>query len=385
MKISQAENSLLTNEYGKIAEFSNNGGEKHKMQLLENVIERRKSKEIRTEKEIPVRYPNNPILSAKDIPYPAVQIFNAGVTKFRGKYVMAFRNDYGRTKADFQRREAAGLKGFPPVNINIGMAVSDDGIHWQVSPKPCFELHDNEIQRAYDPRLTVVDGRCYMCFAVDTNHGIRGGIAVTDDFEKFEILNMTTPDNRNMVLFPEKIAGKFVRLERPFPVYGRTEVETFDIWISNSPDGRYWGNNQLLLGAEKVPFCNGKIGPAAPPIKTDRGWLTTFHAVRKVDHEIPAWHRGWNKIYYGGLMLLDLHDPSQVIGLFQQPLLTPRAPYEMDGFRGETIFPGGMILEDSGEVKIYYGAADTVECLATASVNELLDACLNSCFPPRCQ
>lgn len=348
------------------------------MQLQENMIEHCNNKETVTGKEILVRYANNPILSAKDIPYPAVQIFNAGVTKFQGKYVMVFRNDYGRTREDFQRNEAAGIKAFPPVKINIGMAVSNDGIHWEVSPKPCFELHDDDILHAYDPRLTVIDGRCHMCFAVDTRHGIRGGIAVTDDFEKFEILSMTTPDNRNMVLFPEKIAGKFVRLERPFPVYGRTEEETFDIWISNSPDCRYWGDHRLLLGAENVPFCNGKIGPAAPPIKTDRGWLTTFHAVCKVSHKISAWHRGWNKVYYAGLMLLDLYDPVKVIGFCKQPLLTPREPYELDGFRGEVIFPGGMILEDSGEVKIYYGAADTVECLATASVDELLKACLNS-------
>ena len=71
-------------------------------------------------------------------------------------------------------------------------------------------------------------------------------------------------------------------------------------------------------------------------------------------------------------MLLDLDDPSKVIGMAREPLLRAEAEYELDGFRGSVIFPGGMILEDDGEVKIYYGAADTVECLATASVEELL-------------
>lgn len=309
----------------------------------------------------------NPILTKVDIPYPAELIFNAGVTKFNGKYVMVFRNDYGFNEEQYR-------DGNTELKTNIGIAFSDDGIKWEVSPKICFELNDVEISRAYDPRLTVIDGRCYMCFAVDTKHGIRGGIAVTDDFDKFDILNMTVPDNRNMVLFPEKINGNFIRLERPFPLYGRSE-ENFDIWISESPDCKYWGNNKLLLGAENVPFSNGKIGPAAPPVKTEKGWLTTFHAVKVVKDEFYAWHSNWNKIYYAGIMLLNLDDPTKIIGMSSSPLLTPQESYEKQGFRGEVIFPGGMILEDSGEVKIYYGAADTVECLASAHVNDLLKIC----------
>jgi beta-1,4-mannooligosaccharide/beta-1,4-mannosyl-N-acetylglucosamine phosphorylase len=320
------------------------------------------------------RYPGNPVLSAKDIPYSSVQVYNAGVIKFQGKYVMVFRNDYDRTQEDFASYEVAGL-GSPPVKINIGIAFSNDGIKWEVAPEPCFELKDDDIMHVYDPRLTVIERRCFMCFAVDTRHGVRGGIAVTDDFETFEILTMTAPDNRNMVLFPEKINGEFVRLERPFPVYGRSEDEAFDIWISTSPDCKYWGNHRLLLGAENVPFCNSKIGPAAPPVKTEKGWLTTFHAVEKVDREIYSWHRKWNKIYYAGIMLLDLDDPTRIIGICNEPVLKPEAPYELEGMRGEVIFPGGMILEDSGEVKIYYGAADTVECLATAHVDDLLKLC----------
>jgi beta-1,4-mannooligosaccharide/beta-1,4-mannosyl-N-acetylglucosamine phosphorylase len=292
---------------------------------------------------------------------------------------MVFRNDYDRNQKDFALYEAAGL-GYPPVKISIGIAFSDDGLNWMVAPKPCFELLGDDVLRTYDPRLTIIDGRCYVCFAADTEHGIRGGIAVTDDFDKFEILHMTVPDNRNMVLFPEKIDGEFVRLERPFPIYGRQKAEAFDIWISTSPDFKYWGNHQLLLGAENVPFGNSKIGPGAPPVKTREGWLTTFHAVEKVEREIYAWHRNWNKIYYGGIMLLDLEDPTKIIGICNEPILKPEEPYELEGMRGEVIFPGGMILEDSGEVKIYYGAADTVECLATAHVDDLIKICMNNKF-----
>ena len=130
-----------------------------------------------------------------------------------------------------------------------------------------------------------------------------------------------------------------------------------------------------MLGAEQVPFANAKIGPAAPPVKTPEGWLATFHAVRIVEEELDSWHTGWHKKYLAGLMLLDRKDPSKVIAMGEFPLIVPETPYERHGFRGDVIFPGGMILEESGEVKIYYGAADSVECLATASLADLLAFC----------
>ncbi len=311
------------------------------------------------------RYAGNPVLSAKDVPYKATLVFNAGVAKFQGRYVMVFRNDHGTW----------GQPRFE--GTNLGLAFSDDGITWHVQPKPCFEMKDAEVTRAYDPRLTVLDGRVYMCFAVDTPHGVRGGIAVTDDFDRFEVLSLSVPDNRNMVLFPEKIGGRYVRLERPFPVYSRGGGELFDIWLSDSPDLCYWGNSALVLATEQVPFANAKIGPAAPPLKTPKGWLTTFHAV-DIDptRGKNGWEPTWKKRYTAGLMLLDLADPRKVVGLCPKPLLAPEAPYEIaGGFRNNVIFPCGTILEDDGQVKLYYGAADTVICLATAHLDDLIALC----------
>ncbi len=311
------------------------------------------------------RHPANPILTASQIPYPATLIFNAGVIKHQGRYVMVFRNDYGRE----------GDTHFD--GTNLGIATSVDGIRWEANPQPWLKIEDKEIRRVYDPRLTVIDGRVYMCFAMDTNHGVRGGIAVTEDFDKFDILSLSTPDNRNMVLFPEKIGGKYVRLERPFTVYSRGR-DRFDIWSGSSPDLRYWGDHHLVLGVEHVPFANDKLGPAAPPVRTKKGWLCTFHAVDRDDTRGKhGWEPAWKKRYTAGLMLLDLNEPHKVIGLCRQPLLAPEdAAYERDGgFRNNVIFPGGMILEDSGEVKIYYGAADTVECLATGHVDDLVALC----------
>ena len=117
------------------------------------------------------KFENNPILSAKDIGYDASLIFNAGVTKYNGKYVMLFRNDYGTTESEYHIKSFAGT--------NIGMAFSDDGIHWKAEKEPFIKYEDinnDEISRFYDPRLTLIDNELYMCFAVDTAHGIRGGI-----------------------------------------------------------------------------------------------------------------------------------------------------------------------------------------------------------------
>ena len=312
------------------------------------------------------RHSANPVLGPERVPYESDMVFNAGVAKYQGRYVMVFRNDYGWN-------EKSGL-----TDTNLGLAFSDDGVRWQVRPSPCWQWHDEEILRVYDPRLTVLDGRCVLCFAVDTRHGVRGGIAVTEDFERFDVLSMSVPDNRNMVVFPERIGGRYVRLERPFPVYSRGHTDRFDIWLSDSPDLRYWGNARMVLAVEDVPFANDKIGPGAPPVRTERGWLTTFHSV---DLDPSRGRNGWEphpwqKRYCAGIMLLDLDDPSKVIGLCPDPLIAPEASYETEGgFRNDVIFPTGMILEGTGEVKIYYGASDRLVCLATAAVEDLLRLC----------
>lgn len=319
--------------------------------------------------DVITRYQNGePVLSKKDIPYPADCIFNAGVVKYKGQYVMAFRNDFGY--------QPSGRFG----GCVVGIAFSQDGIHWDVKDEPFLtveDMNDPDVTRVYDPRLTVIEDKCYLCFAVDTRHGVRGGIAVTDDFTSIKVLSLTVPDNRNMVLFPEKVGGRYVRLERPFPVYSRGGVDRFDTWISFSKDLVYWGDSRLLLPVEQVTWANDKTGPGAPPIKTKAGWLTLFHGVDvDASRGKNGWENSWKKRYCAGIMLLDLEDPTKIIGLCPTPLLAPETIHEVEeGYRTHVIFPGGMILEDNGEVKIYYGASDTVECLATAHVDDLIALC----------
>jgi beta-1,4-mannooligosaccharide/beta-1,4-mannosyl-N-acetylglucosamine phosphorylase len=202
---------------------------------------------------------------------------------------------------------------------------------------------------------------------------------VTDDFHKYKILHETLPDNRNLVLFPEKIKDKYIRLDRPFANYLREGKDRFDIWISTSSDLGHWGNHQLLLKATDIPYCNNKIGPGAPPIKTSGGWLHLFHAVStNPQKKKNGWEENWDKIYVAGAFLTDLKDPSQIIGICKEPILAPEAAYEISGgFRNNVIFPTGAILEDNGELKIYYGAADTYVCLALANIDDLVNLCLN--------
>lgn len=132
-----------------------------------------------------------------------------------------------------------------------------------------------------------------------------------------------------------------------------------------------------MLAVEDVPFANDKIGPGAPPVKTEKGWLTLFHAV-ELDRSRGknGWEDRWQKRYFAGIMMLDLEQPEKITGMCRTPLIAPETVWEAEeGFRTNVIFPGGMIREDDGTVKIYYGASDTVECLAEARVEDLIELC----------
>jgi len=310
------------------------------------------------------RHPDNPVLTAADVPYHATLVFNAGVCKYQGRYVMVFRNDYG--DADAKRLDGR----------NQGLALSDDGVHWHVAPQPLF--HDEPehcMYKAMDARLTVLDGKVYMTGWFGKG-GVVTGIAVTEDFEKWELVHTTLPQNRNIALFPERVGGKILRLERPFAGLNARS----HIWLSASDDGRYWGDSEIVLWNSDATFpgLNNKIGPGPPPIRTDKGWLAIIHIVdTDKTREGWGWRGNWQERYSAGLMLLDLENPYKLIGYSRSPVLVPEAQYEYEskGYRDYVIFPCGAVPEDDGEVKIYYGAADTVECLATAHVDELLALC----------
>jgi len=325
------------------------------------------------------RYQGNPILSPKDVQFEASQIFNAGVVKHHGEYLMAFRNDYNMSPQLFIDWKA-GKCELHACSCRIGLAHSQDGLHWKPVDHPVFDIElaakltGEKIVRVYDPRLSVVNDEIYMAFATDTESSEqRVGLVRTRDFKDYELITYTLPNNRNMLLFPDKIGGMYYRLERPF------NESDGDIWISRSPDLRYWGDHRRLLDRRSLNFCNGKIGPGAPPVRTAAGWLTIFHAVTEVSEALDSWqnpYREWHSKYTFSAMLLDLDDPFRIIGIMDRPLLEPEEEFECKGFRGSVLFPGSLIPEADGSVKLYYGAADTVECVAFGQLDKLIAACL---------
>lgn len=187
-------------------------------------------------------------------------------------------------------------------------------------------------------------------------------LSVTDDFETISELGFITgPDHRNCVLFPERIQGDFVRLERP-----TLEDGSGDIYLSRSPDLIHWGRTELLLERGNRYWESAKIGPGPTPIKTPKGWLVIYHGCRKNMN-------GYQ--YNAGCMMLDLDDPLRVIGKLRAPILCPETQYERVGNVGNVVFPTGAIVKD-GELYLYYGAADSAMCLAKANLLEVVEACL---------
>ena len=307
------------------------------------------------------RYEGNPVLTKDDVPYPVDQAYNAGVERFKGRYVMVFRSEHWVHQWNKTERR-------------LGFATSEDGLKWTVQEG---FLKPEGVHQAEDPRLFVIEGRLYVTFANNSPDGLRGCIAVSDDFENWELLYQSAPDNRNFVLFPERINGMYGRLERPFRGYQHEKPA--ETWYNESPDMKHWGTPRICLRANAVPFCNEKNGPAGQPIKTEKGWLTPFHAAF-VDEEVEftSWrNEHWNKTYCVGVMMLDLADPAKIIGMSPEPLMVPEAPYEyeLEGFRGHALFPTATVLEDDGTVRIYYGACDTVLAMATAKLEDLIGLC----------
>ena len=299
------------------------------------------------------RHPNNPILTGRDFPTESgiKRVFNSGVIKAGRRYVMACRV------------EDAALRN------RIWIADSEDGIAFIPRSGPIAVPDDNPefaeytAGMYYDPRITELDGVFYLMHAAHSSHGCRLSLLSTQDFTRFEWLgHVSAPDNRNGVLFPEKIGGLYARLERP-----NTGGSFGDMWVSYSTDLIFWGRARCVLRNRDVRWAWTKVGPGAMPIKTPHGWLSIFHGVRTQCAQ--------HYVYQLGVCLLDLADPSSVLGMAKEAILEPEEMYELVGQTPSVVFTSGAIVEEDGSVKVYYGGADTVQCLATTTVARLLAAC----------
>ncbi|MBU1087313.1 MAG: glycoside hydrolase family 130 protein [Candidatus Omnitrophica bacterium] len=303
--------------------------------------------------KIVTRYKGNPILTKDNVPYPVATVHNAGVVKYQNKYIMLFRSHL--------------LNG----RSIIGIARSDDGYNFKVKPEPFLvpssvsKFGEYEEYSVEDLRISKIDTDFLLTYSAYSRHGVRIGLAKTKDFETVEkIALITQADSRNVVIFPEKIKGQYVRLDRP-----HSEISKWSIWISYSLDLVHWGNSKLLIKPEPYHWDEMKIGPGATPIKTDKGWLNIYHGV---------FNTMSGAVYRLGVALHDLNDPSIIIGVSDQWILQPEDPWEITGYVSNVVFTCGAVQEDNGSVKIYWGGADTVMCVGEANINKLVSLCINN-------
>jgi predicted GH43/DUF377 family glycosyl hydrolase len=300
--------------------------------------------------EIVTRYAGNPILTKKDVPYPVETVHNAGAAKYNGQYLLLFRS---------HRRNGRSI---------IGLAESDDGYRFRVRNQPLITpavdgpFAEYEEYGVEDCRVVAIEDDYLLTYSAYSRHGVRIALARTRDFTSVERLALISQaDMRNVVIFPEKIDGHYVRLDRP-----HSHIAPWSIWISYSPDLIHWGGSRLVIKPATYHWDEQKVGPGATPLKTDAGWLNIFHGV------FPTMNGG---VYRLGVALHDLRDPAKVLGVADDWILHPADPWELTGYVPNVVFTCGAIAEDDGTVKIYWGGADTVMCMGTAKIQDLVDLC----------
>ncbi len=297
------------------------------------------------------RSAQNPIIP-RDLLPTSNSIFNSAVVPFEDGFAGVFR-------VDNKKRE-----------MNIHSGRSADAIHWELAPEPIdFICEDDEIapfEYRYDPRVYWLEDRYYVTWC-NGYHGPTIGVGYTYDFETFyQMENAYLPYNRNGVLFPRKIHGKYAMLSRPSDT-GHTPFG--DIFYSESPDMIHWGRHRFVM-KPTGGWQSTKVGAGPTPIETTEGWLMIYHGVITSCNGF---------VYSFGAALLDLDEPWKVRYRTAPYLLSPQMPYEQVGDVPNVAFPCAALVDaPTGRIAIYYGGADTVTCLAYAYVDEMIDFVKNN-------
>jgi len=237
------------------------------------------------------------------------------------------------------------------------VARSKDGVNFEINegisfgPESAYETFGIE-----DPRISFIEGKYYISYVGVSSFGVTSCLVRTEDFSSFERLGVIfCPDNKDVVIFPERIGGKFYALERPSSGFsGRDEI-----WLAESDDLRYWGNHRYLMSVRQGYWDGLRIGAGAVPVKTSKGWLEIYHGAERQDR------------YCLGAVLFDFQQPWKVLARSEKPLLKPETDYEKEGFFGEVVFTCGLLCEE-GKLKIYYGAGDRSICSAEVLLQEVL-------------
>ncbi|MFZ1292393.1 MAG: glycoside hydrolase family 130 protein [Melioribacteraceae bacterium] len=299
------------------------------------------------------RFSKNPIINWNPIP-KAARVYNSAIVPFQNEFAGVFRADQKNGRATlFSGKSEDGI------TINLDL----DPINWideNGNPKPT--------SYAYDPRVVKIDDTFYIVWCDDMN-GPSIGLGRTKDFKTFtRMSNPLMPFNRNGVLFPRKINGKYYLLSRPSDS-GHTPFG--DIFISESPNLIYWGNHKHVMSKGGKGWWQGtKIGAGPIPIETKEGWLLFYHGVSGTCNGF---------VYSFGAVILDINEPSKVLYRTRDYLLTPEKEYETIGFVPNVVFPCANLFDaETGRIAIYYGAADTYTAIAFTQVDELLNYIKNN-------
>lgn len=333
--------------------------------------------------------PENPILRPNpDNAWEARAVLNPAVVYDGGVFSMYYRaagNDWDHL-------------------IHIGLATSEDGVHFtRASDQPVLSPQRQGFDGGCveDPRITVLDGVTYMTYAyrpyppgqywlrttrpteaygVSPNapralveNTTSTALAIVSDkatIKRLGRITLSDVDDRDVMLFPEKIKGQYCRLSRPVAWSGEGyPCRQPAIWINFSDSLLDWQerNTRLLMKAE-APWEQKKIGAGAPPIRTDAGWLMLYHGV----------DLNGKGIYRVGAVLLDGEDPTRIIARTPEPIMEPEADYERQGIYNGCVFPTAAVAKGD-TLYVYYGCADQYCCLATCSIHALTDYLTRQC------
>jgi beta-1,2-mannobiose phosphorylase / 1,2-beta-oligomannan phosphorylase len=305
------------------------------------------------------RYDKNPILIPnEDTWWESEAVFNPAILYDGNKVHMLYRaiGEYGQYISRF------------------GYACSTDGFNFErkngIAFKPTTEYEKYGIE---DPRLMTIDDQVYLSYVVLSDYVARGqansstALATANNFHHYTRLGIITSigsDNKDVVLFSEKINQKYIALHRPRRWVGpKFGVDKPSIWIAEANTLPNFENHSLLMKPECY-WEESKIGSGPPPIKTRDGWLLIYHGVDK------------DSVYRAGAALLDLDNPFNVIARTKEPILQPEEPYERIGDVNNVVFPTGACIID-GRLHVYYGAADKVCSLAVVELDTFLEHLLN--------
>jgi predicted GH43/DUF377 family glycosyl hydrolase len=298
------------------------------------------------------RFKENPILSPnpKNL-WESYMVFNSAAICLEDKIHLLYR---ARGKKDGISR--------------LGYASTKDGFHIEERLDwPVFEPEKGNLVECLgceDPRLTLIKDRIYLIYtaygkmpfmkpSIKTIQLAITSISKKDFVQKNwrwgkRYYPFPRVDNKDAFIFPEKIKGQWVIYHRIPP----------HIWIAYSNDLINWGNTDIVM-SPKEDWEHYKIGGGAPPIKTEEGWLIIYHGV----------DREWN--YRLGAAVVDLERPYKIIKRGKKPILEPQEEFEVKGDVPNVVFTCGAVLKKD-KIYLYYGGADTVMCVATAELKELL-------------